>query len=111
MLGAWQIRILLKRQGRQTLRRKQKKLQAKTTNSSFARTVASKNPLCKMRGRSQRTFPPVVFTLAFWVARSRCCYWDSMSVGDEFFRKSPRTLDFRSEERRGGKGCEIEGCG
>src|SRR5438552_16524188 len=94
MLGARQIRVLLKRQGRQTLRRKQKKLRVKKTNSSFARTAVSKNSLCKMRGRSRRAFPPVVFTLAFWVTRSRCCYSDSMWGGDEFFRMSPRTLDF-----------------
>src|SRR5690349_8824033 len=93
MLGAWQIRILLKQQGRQTLRRKQKKLRVRKTNSSFAHTAASKNSLCKMRGRLQRTFPPVVFTLAFWVTRSRCCYWDSMWVADEFFRMPQRALD------------------
>src|SRR2546430_7099318 len=96
MLGAWQIRILLKRQGRQTLRRKQKKLRVKKTNSSFARTAVSKNSLCKMRGRSRRAFPPVVFTLAFWVTRSRCCYWDSMWVGGNG-RSEEHTSELQSQ--------------
>src|ERR1051325_928744 len=94
MLDAWQNRILLKQRDRRTLGQKQKKLRIRKTNSSFARTAASKNSLCKMRGRSWRTFPLVVFALAFWVTRSRCCSWDSMWVVDEFFRMPPRNLDF-----------------
>src|SRR5215470_14977547 len=93
MPGACQIRVLLRRRDRQTLRRKQKKLQVKKTNSSCARMAASKKSSCKMRGTSQRTSPPVVFTLAFWVTHFRYCYSDSMWVGGGFFRMSPNTLD------------------
>src|ERR1041384_5111181 len=94
MLSAWQIRAPLRRQDRQTLRQKHKKSQVKKTNSSFARMAALKNSSCKTRRTSQRTYPPAVFTLAFWVTRSRFCYWDCMWVGDGFFKMSPRTLDF-----------------
>src|SRR5215467_733531 len=93
MPGAWQIHVLLRRQNRQTPRRKEKKLQIKKTNSNCAGMAFLKNSSCKMRGTSRRSSPPVVFILAFWVTRFRSCYWDSMWVGGGFFRMSPNTLD------------------